>query len=155
MKYDSYNLEKLFRTFFHMRMCCAKKEFEKYEISPAGNPQILFTLWHKAENTAVSQKEIADRLGISAPTVAVSIKRMEKSGLVHKVADESDLRRNLITLTEKGREFIQDAQAVFDSIDEGALRGLSEQEREQLRTLFLRIVSNLETMGARPPENQK
>ena len=152
MEYDGYSLETLFRTFFHMRMSCVKKEFEKKGISPAGNPRILFMLRHESENMVASQKEIADRLGISAPTVAISIKRMEKEGLVHKVADETDLRRNLITLTKSGHRFVDESKAVFEAVDKGMFRGLSRQDQEQLRTLFLRIISNLETMGAEPPE---
>lgn len=155
MKYDSCDLETLFRVIFHMHMNCAKKEFDKKGIDPASHPQILFMLRHESEHMAASQKEIADKLGVSAPTVAISIKRMEKAGMVHKVADEKDLRRNLITLTERGQQFVDESQAVFETIDEGMFRGLSLQEREQLKTLFLRIVSNLEAMGAHPPEDLK
>lgn len=153
MHYNGYNLEALFRTFFHMYMSCVKKEFRKRGLNPAGNPGILFMLRGNSENMAASQKEIADRLGISAPTVAVSIKRMDKAGLVHKVADETDLRRNLITLTESGRNFVDGSKDVFEIIDAAIFRGLSMQDREQLRTLFLRIITNLEGMGARPPED--
>lgn len=155
MKYDGYNLEDLFRTIFHMHMNCVKKIFDKRGINPASHPPILFMLRNEANNMAASQKEIADRLGISTPTVAISIKRMEKAGLVHKVIDESDLRRNKITLTNKGLEFVDESMAVFDSVNESMLQGLSQQEQVQLKTLFLRIISNLETMGAQPPDYLK
>ena len=154
MKYGN-DLDTLFRTIFHMHVNCAKKEFNKRGIKPAGHPPILFILRHESVNMAASQKELADKLGISPPTVAISIKRMERAGLVHKVADESDLRRNLITLTEKGIELVDQSQTVFKEVNEGMFRGFSEKEQEQLKAFFLRIVSNLETMGAQPPENLK
>lgn len=153
MHYNGYNLETLFRTFFHMYMSCVKKEFRKRGLTPVGNPGILFLLRHKSENMVASQREIADKLGISAPTVAVSIKRMDKAGLVHKVADETDLRRNLITLTESGCEFVDGSKTAFDAVYKHMFQGLSKQDQEQLRTLFLRIITNLATMGAKPPED--
>ena len=151
MTYGDYSLEILFRTIVHMHMNCVKEEFDKNDLQSASHPQILFLLAHGSENRA-SQKEIADRLGVSAPTVAVSVKRMEKAGLVRKVADEKDLRRNLIALTDQGRRVVQESHVVFHAIEKDMFRGLSEQEQEQLKTLFLRIVSNLESMGANPPE---
>ncbi len=151
MTYGDYSLEILFRTIFHMHMNCVKKEFDKNDLQSASHPQILFMLAHGSENRA-SQKEIADRLGVSAPTVAVSVKRMEKAGLVRKVADEKDLRRNLIALTDQGHRVVQESHVVFHAIEKGMFQGFSEREQEQLKTLFLRIVSNLESMGATPPE---
>lgn len=155
MKHESNDLESLFRAIFHMHMSCVKKELDKKRIVQAGHPPILFMLRNEANNMVASQKDIADRLGVSTPTVAVSIKRMEKAGLVRKVIDESDLRRNMITLTENGLKFVEELMTVFDAIDEGMLKGLSQQEQEQLKTLFLRIISNLEAMGAQPPEDLK
>mgnify|MGYP000992176151 CR=1 FL=1 len=154
MKYDN-DLETLFCAITHMHMTCAKKEFDKRGIKPVGHPPILFILRHESENMAASQKKIADKLGISPPTVAISIKRMEKAGLVHKIADESDLRRNLITLTDKGLKQVDETKTVLEKIDESMFRGLTEEEQAQLKTLFLRIVSNLEAMGAQPPGNLK
>ena len=40
----------------------------------------------------ISQKEISPALRISPPTVAVSIKRLEKAGIIERRADEKDQR---------------------------------------------------------------
>ena len=151
MKYDYNDLESLFRAISHMYHNCIRKEFEKREINHANHPPILFILKHESGNIA-SQKDIADKLGISPPTVAISIKRMVKVGLLQKVADESDLRRNFITLTEKGKRLVEESELVFDTIDQGMFRGFSQDDREQLKSTYLRIISNLEIMGAQPPE---
>jgi DNA-binding MarR family transcriptional regulator len=155
MNDDSYNLETLLRTAIHMRMSCVKKEFEKRNLNPASHAPILFILRHEAENMVASQREIASKLGISAPTVAVSINRMEKAGLVQKVADQTDLRRNLITLTQKGLLLVEESLAVFETVDEGMLKGFQQLEQEQFKMFFLRIITNLEVMGAQPPDDLK
>jgi len=152
VKYESDNLEALLHTIFHMQYNCTKKEFERRGIVRASHPPILFMLRHWTEGMAASQKEIADRLGISTPTVAISIKRMEKAGLIHKVPDESDLRRNLITLTEDGKRQVDEAQDAFEETYAKMFHGFSPEDCEQLKTYFLRIISNLESMGAQPPE---
>lgn len=153
MNYDDYNLETLLRTVFNMRMTCVRKKFATNNLSPSIHAPILFILRHETKNMVASQKEIAAKLGISAPTVAISIKRMEKAGLVEKIADETDLRRNLIMLTEKGKQLIDISQTVLDKIDEEMLNGFPQHEKEQLKLLFFRIIYNLEAMGAQPPED--
>ncbi len=151
MEYDGKNLEDLFRTISRMQHNCVRREFERRGIDPICNLPLLFLLRRNSENMAASQKEIADRLGLSTPTVAVSIKRMEKDGILHKVADKADLRRNLITLTQKGLRVADEAQAVFEDVDRSMFNNLSQEECRQLRKLFLRIVANLEAMKESPP----
>lgn len=45
-------------------------------------------------------KELSDGINVSPASVAVSVKRMQKSGLITKISDENDLRCNRIALTE-------------------------------------------------------
>lgn len=152
MNYCGSGLEDLFRAISRMQHDSVRREFERRGIDSVCRTPILFALADDAENAAASQKEIADRIGLSTPTVAVTIKRLEKAGMLHKVADETDLRRNLITLTEKGRRTAEEARAVFQQVDRGMFNDLSAEERAQLKRLFLRIVANLEAMKKNPPE---
>ena len=55
----------------------------------------------------MSQKEISEELHISAPTVAVSMKRMEKAGIIERRNDEHDQRMVRIYLTAQGKEMIE------------------------------------------------
>lgn len=153
MEYDGKNLEDLFRLISRMQHNCIKREFERRGIDSVCRTPILFILRHNSENMAASQKELADKLGLSTPTVAVSIKKLEKAGVVHKVADKTDLRRNLITLTEKGRQVADEAQSVFEVTEKSMFNNLSQEECKQLKKLFLRIVDNLEAMKDNPPQH--
>lgn len=140
------DLEMLFRRISGMQRSCVGAECERRGIHLVGHPAILFFLRNCTAGMAASQKEIADNLHMSTPTVAVSIKRMEKEGLVFKAADEADLRRNLITLSEKGCMLADEAQDAFDYVEKSMFNNLSAEECAQLKKLFLRIVSNLESM---------
>ena len=105
-----------------------------------GQPPILEYI---AKNPDSTQKEIADFLGVSPPSVAMSVKRMEKSGLLMRVADKSDARRNNLQITEKGIGLLRLAHAAFDEIDAVSLKGFTDEELDTLISFIERMNSNL------------
>lgn len=114
-----------------------------------GSPKILFALMEIADKhlPAPSQKELADLLHISPATIATSLKSLEKYGYVSRHTDEQDSRRNLISITEKGRDTLLTSRQVFDSVDQYMFHGFSEEEREQVRKFHQRMLNNLYQIG--------
>jgi DNA-binding MarR family transcriptional regulator len=155
LEYNPDGLKWLFRAFDRMHHNCLKAELKKRGLREASHPVILFALKHEIKDMLASQKEIADAIGISPPTAAISIKRMEKAGLLCKIPDEQDTRRKLITLTEKGIQLINECELAFEKVDQGMLTGFTAAEIEQLKMFYLRMINNLETMGAQPPAQLK
>lgn len=151
MKYTQDDLEWLFRTLDRMFHNCIKSMFEKKGIVGASNPHILFTLRFNMKDMKATQKELGDMIGISPATVAISIKRMEKAGILCKISDKKDLRRNIITLTQKGVEIADECSAAFGEIDKEMFKGFSQDERDQLKQFYLRMIGNLKSMGAQLP----
>ena len=72
-----------------------------------GQPPILKYL---SEHKNATQKDIADFLHVSTPSVAKSLKRMEESGLLVRIENKKDARRNSIKLTRKGKELVEYAR---------------------------------------------
>ena len=105
-----------------------------------GQPPVLEYL---AEHGHSTQAEIASALGVSPASMAVSIKRMQKSGLVEKITDEKDLRCNKISITGFGREQLDDLHARFDKIDEITYSGFTDEELETLKGFIDRLNGNL------------
>ncbi|MDI3481968.1 MAG: hypothetical protein PWQ97_1623 [Tepidanaerobacteraceae bacterium] len=155
MEYDPNALEWLFQTFERMHHNCIKSEFARRGLSEASHPLILMALKYEVSNMAASQKDIAQMLGISPPTVAISLKRMEKAGLVCKITDEDDLRRKLVKITEKGLRLLDECENAFSEIDRNIFKGFSDEEREQLKRFYIRMIHNLESMGAQLPAQLK
>jgi MarR family transcriptional regulator, transcriptional regulator for hemolysin len=56
-------------------------------------------------NDGLSQKEIADKLGLEGPTIIPIIDKLEKDGFVKRIVDKNDRRNNRICLTEKNNQF--------------------------------------------------
>lgn len=96
------------------------------EMSNKGiHPRQISLLELISKEDGLSQKEIAQKLNIRPPTAAVSVKRMERAGLLVKEADVTDKRISHIYITEKGRKIVLDlgisnqemSKIIFDSID--------------------------------------
>lgn len=105
-----------------------------------GQPPILKYL---SENENVTQKEIADFLHISAPSVATSLKRMEETGLVVRLENKEDARRHIVKLTKKGKELVAYADSLFLRVDDIAYKGFSEEELDMLAQFLERMNNNL------------
>lgn len=155
MIYGPDSIEQLLAAFNRMRHNLIRSEFERHGLAMASHPPILFALYHEVKGHTASQKELAKIIGISAPTAAISIKRMEKAGLVCKTSDMSDQRKNMIKLTEKGKKLVNECEHIFVELDAQTFNGFSLKEKEILKGYYLRMIANLEAAGATPPQRLK
>lgn len=105
-----------------------------------GQPPILDFL---EKNGVCTQNELAKALEVSPASIAVSVKRMQKNGVVEKIADDNDLRCNRISLTEKGRELTSEMHRKFDQIDKIMFTDFDENELATLKEYLDRIYNNL------------
>lgn len=105
-----------------------------------GQPPILDYL---AENGTGTQNDIAKALQVSPASVSVSLRRMQKAGLIEKTADETDLRCNQMSLTEKGREQHEYIHGCFEEIDRKLYAGFSAAELDALEQLLGKLCDNL------------
>ena len=100
-----------------------------------------------AENGGLSQREIAERLHITPPSVTVSIKRMEKNGMVERRPDEKDQRITRIYLTAKGEQVNIQVKELLRKNEEELFKDFEESEICLLRRFFQHMIQNVkETM---------
>lgn len=90
----------------------------------------------------ISQTELAEKLEISPAAVAVSLKKLEKSGLIARQANEDDNRVNHVTVTEKGGLTIKVSVEYFREMEAALLKDFSMEEMETLEKFFKRIIAN-------------
>lgn len=114
-----------------------------------GQPPILRYL---REHGECSQTEIARALNVSAASMAVSIKRMQKAGLLEKKTDDSDMRYNRIKLTPLGIEKEKQCLDIFDGVSERMIDGFTEKEKQTLKDYFERMTANLSADGKSPDD---
>jgi len=94
-------------------------------------------------NEGCTQKYIADSLMVSQASIALSVKRLVKAGLIVKKVDETNLRCNRIFATDKGRLLKEELSAKYNSVDEMTFKGLTDDELTILDDLFDKIMDNL------------
>lgn len=97
-----------------------------------GQPPVLDYL---SEHGECSQKELSDGINVSPASVAVSVKRMQKSGLITKISDENDLRCNRIALTENGKQRTEYIHSQLTSLIKGCSKA-SQKRSFHFSTAF-------------------
>ncbi|MDI6617735.1 MAG: MarR family winged helix-turn-helix transcriptional regulator [Clostridiales bacterium] len=132
-------LDRCIRILYRRKVSAILKNIGLYN----GQPRLLFHLYEK---NGCNQKELSDYLNVSNATITVSLKRMEKCGIIRKVPDRNDLRNNIITLTDKGIIVIDKCKKIFKSINIKMYEGFNHEEIENLQNYYKRIIANLENM---------
>lgn len=94
-------------------------------------------------NPKCTQKDIANSLQISPPSIAMSIKRMKKDGLVIKLKDDNDLRINRVELTDKAKCMVEKWISSFQKYDKKMFKGISEEERDSFYNCLNKLIDNL------------
>ena len=97
-------------------------------------------------NKAVSQTDIAKALEISPAAVAVSLKKLEKSGLITRNPRENDARTNTIELTEEAKKIVSRSGEIFGEVDVAMCAGISEDELDALIECMKKMIENLRGM---------
>lgn len=98
----------------------------------------LLELWDK---DGLTQKQLVERLDIEQATMANTLARMERDGLVTRRKDETDGRVQRVWLTERARALQAPATAAAMEENAAALSALSTEERATLLSLMQRIIA--------------
>lgn len=106
----------------------------------SGQIPVLLELERHGE---LNQRELAEKTRVTPATMSGTLKRMEKNGLIVRMADENDARISRVRLTEEGLIQCENAKRIFDATCYRMLEGLDEDSLAQLRSLLTRIQDNL------------
>ncbi len=106
-----------------------------------GQWSLLRVLWHEDN---LSQIEVANRMKIERASLTIMLNTVEKAGLIKRKVDAQDRRKQLISLTNKGRALQSVLVPIGTRVNEIALIGLSHHEISTLRSLLQRVVDNLD-----------
>jgi MarR family transcriptional regulator, transcriptional regulator for hemolysin len=104
------------------------------------------------EEDGLSQRQLAERMGIEAATLTRHLDRLEADGLVVRHRDGDDRRILRVVPTPAARDLHARMAAVAGSLDADLTAGLCEEELAELRRLLARLSSNLGDTPP-PPEN--
>jgi DNA-binding MarR family transcriptional regulator len=108
-------------------------------------------LWHHAVLAALAdfgphvQRDLAVRLAIDPSDMAKIVEELAGAGHVERARDAADRRRITVTLTDAGRELLEELDAEAVAVQDEVLGPLTASEREQLDALLHKVFAHLES----------
>jgi MarR family transcriptional regulator, lower aerobic nicotinate degradation pathway regulator len=93
-----------------------------------------------SEQGPASQAELGRRLSIDRSDLHALLAELEGDGLVARVRDERDRRRNVVTLTRAGRGALARLGKRIDAAQDALLEPLSTGERRELNRLLQKVL---------------
>ena len=114
----------------------------------AGLPQSyrLF-LFHLEHESGLTQLELARRVKLSAPSVSVTLQKMERDGLLIRQTDEKDQRNTRVYLTEEGHALNAQVYDAVSEVDNRLIYGFTKEEQALFESMLKRMNENLEGMN--------
>jgi len=107
---------------------------------------IIFAL---AKGERLSQRALTLAAAIEQPTMAATLARMLRDGLVVKQPDPKDGRAVLYALSERGAKLTADVRDAGRSVNDAAFDGLSEAEQAAFMATLGKVARNLDQLVAR------
>jgi DNA-binding MarR family transcriptional regulator len=101
--------------------------FERFGLSPS-TFEALVTLTRIAGEAGVSQKRLADEIGVTPGTISVRVDRLVEEGLAERGPDPDSKRNSLVALTAKGRELFERVAPEHLANERRLLASLSDED---------------------------
>lgn len=111
-------------------------------IAPAQFP-ILLELW---QQEGLSQQELVARADLKQATMANTLARMERDGLIVRKEDENDGRIRLIMLTDRAKSLKKQAMDIAIEINKQALSIFSKAEQEMFISMMGKLIVQQQEM---------
>ena len=92
----------------------------------------------------LSQKALTERAGIEQPTMAATLGRMERDGVIERRPDPDDRRSVLFRLTPQAIAQVGAITAAIDSVSGDALARVDQADRARLRRILHEIIAAVE-----------
>jgi DNA-binding MarR family transcriptional regulator len=111
----------------------------------SGTWYYLWALWRE---DGINQRELGERVRIKEASTTVTLRAMEKDGLIKRVRSKDDRRSINVFLTARGRKLERDLAPYQLEGNLTALMGFSEGEAIALLGFMKRVVANLQETPA-------
>ncbi len=95
------------------------------------------------EESGFSQKQLAEKLGISSPSLSVSIGKLEKKKWVVRVVDGQDQRIKRIAISASAK--FTDINHLIMALETQATAGISEKDLQTTRKVLEKMAKNITT----------
>jgi DNA-binding MarR family transcriptional regulator len=123
-----------------------RREIADHGVVPGQFPALL----NLFQEDGLTQAELTRRAGVEQPTMANTLNRMERDGLITRVADPADRRRVRVHLTPHARRLEPALAAAGREVNGRATHGLTRDEVDAFLATLARLADNLRFAPERP-----
>ncbi len=81
---------------------------------------------------------------LKAPTISITLRSMERDGIVSRVKNDIDRRETHVAITDKGRKIYQKMLVSIEKIQKKMTNGLTDKEVEQISAILKKMSDNLD-----------
>ena len=105
--------------------------------------------WHallvlSKNREGLTQRELAERIGVEGPTLVRQLDDLQRQGLVERCPVKGDRRVNNVRLTPAAEPLIQELTAVVDALRDELLQDVSNEELATAVGVLRRVNARLE-----------
>lgn len=118
---------------FHNHM---RSVTEKNNLNNSYRPIIFFL----SRNDGLTQLDLVNRTRLKAPTISLTLKKMEQDGLVKRIIDENDARKVCVHLTDKGKLYEEQIKKLLKETEQQVLSKLNKEESVELERILRKLI---------------
>lgn len=120
---------------------CLQDALKEYGVAPGQFAPLVMLF----EEDGLTQAELCRRINVEQPTMANTLERMERDGLVKRKADSDDRRRAHVFLTARAKDIQAQVMEAARAVSNRTVGRLTASEQDDMFRLVARMVENLKS----------
>lgn len=98
-----------------------------------------------SHQSPMTMTDLAESIRRDPSTVTTLVKKLVSLGFVQMHENPKDSRSRLVSLTETGKDLIDEFRIISERLMETTWHGITEDERDEFRSILVKIIRNFET----------
>lgn len=116
-----------------------ENELAEFNVLPGQFPALVM-LYQK---DGLTQADLCKLINVEQPTMANTLNRMERDGLIKRVTDSEDKRRSRVHLTDRANDFRDALMDKARAVPHQALESMNSADQDKVFNLIGQMIENL------------
>lgn len=138
-----------------MRVQHAHRQLMSRKMVDHGIPTAqIFCLKEIAHNDGITQRDLAEKLSVSRPTLTVMLQKMERTGLIERTSDADDQRFTRLHVSQRGAQLHESMHVALGQMVEEMAGTMTDEDKIELTRLLNLMYDNM-TAAVEKPERSR